>query len=263
MIDFHLHAFPDAIAERAIAKLSQVAKLQPQTDGTVKGLLDYMQHYGITQGAIMPVATKPEQQQGINLWARDVQAANAELVCFGSAYPGAADCYNEIKHIRDLGLKGVKLHPDYQNFFFNDPQHFAFYEKVIEEGLPLMIHAGNDPFSPQVVHATPRMIREVADRYPELTMIAAHMGGCRMPDEAEEALIGTNVYIDISMSVEYTPPEQMKRMIANHGADKVLFASDVPWGNAGRNIEALNTYELTDEQKQLIFEGNARRLIQF
>ena len=72
IIDTHIHAFVDKVAEIAIPKLAKVSGLEPTTDGTVNSAIDLLDKDGIDYGVVLPIATKPTQQQTINNWAKDI-----------------------------------------------------------------------------------------------------------------------------------------------------------------------------------------------
>ncbi|MFQ8601253.1 MAG: hypothetical protein ACLSAP_12185 [Oscillospiraceae bacterium] len=118
LIDFHMHVFPDHLSQKALEKLSKTAGGIPYyTDGTVGDTVAKMKAWNVDYGVFMNIATNPKQQVHQQLGA--VQREH-EMLCFGSVHPDAEDCV-ELYRIRKLRLKGVKLHPDYQNFFVDIP----------------------------------------------------------------------------------------------------------------------------------------------
>ena len=261
MIDFHVHAFPDAIAEKAIPKLAKIAQLAPHTDGTIRDLLRSMDRNGVQTSVLLPVATKPEQQFTINTWAAEmVAASNGRFFSFGSVHPSANDWREELARIKGLGLSGIKMHPDYQGFRVHEERVIPIYREIAALKLPLLIHAGYDPISPDFVHAEPAMTAQVLERVPDLFLIAAHMGGYSEADEVERHLVGKNLYFDLSMS-QKIPDEQLLRMIRNHGADRILFASDTPWGSLDEDLARLHRLGLTASEFDSITETNARRIL--
>lgn len=92
-------------------------------------------------------------------------------------------------------------------------------------------------------------------------IVAAHLGGHAQWDDVEKYLVGKNIYLDTSMGFEYFPDEQFLRIVQNHGAAKVLFASDSPWSNARTEIEHFKALPLSEWEKQNILCDNARRLL--
>ncbi len=272
IIDFHVHAFADKIAERAMEQLTktlseatehltQAADDLPCTNGTIADLIDKMDNYSIDKGVLLPIATKPSQQTIVNDWAKD--SASERIIPFGSVHPDAEDAIYELERIKSMGLYGVKLHPDYQGFFVDEERLFPIYEKCIELDLPILFHAGFDPISPNVVHAMPDAFARILDRLPDITMILAHFGGMLEWDLVEEHLIGRegNLYFDISTVTGYLSDEQAERMIKKHGADRILFASDMPWDSPQNIISLVERLDLSNEDREKILHKNAEKLL--
>lgn len=260
VIDMHAHIFPDAIAARTMDKLTQVSDgLKPATDATLQGTLRFMKASGISAFAALPIATKPAQCTSINNWVASV--ADDYVLGFGTIHPDFPEPMAELERIKALGLRGIKLHPDYQDIFPDEERMFPLYEKMAELGLPVVLHAGWDPVSPDMTRCTPARIRRVIDRVPNLTLIAAHMGGMRMADEVMEQLAGRNLYFDTSMSYVYLDPERFNELIRAHGAERILFGSDCPWSISGWQIAMLHETGLSAGELSMILHGNAERLL--
>lgn len=264
-IDFHTHAFADNIAERAMEKLENTLKVSgrweepPATRGTVGDLLHKMDVWGIDKSVILPIATKPSQQKTINDWAADVMSDR--LMCFGSVHPGAEDVFDELERIKSLGLKGVKLHPDYQGFFANEDRLLPIYRKCAELGLPVILHAGLDALSVDCIRCTPEMSADILKNVPEMTLILAHMGGNELWDDVEKYLVGKKVWFDMAFADGNISDEQAMRIIGNHGTDRILFASDCPWHAPSREKAMLERLPLTESEREDISHRNAERLL--
>lgn len=268
-IDFHIHAFPDEIAQRAVSALAVTAgkfmgrvRIKPVTDGTAANARQYLKEYGADAGVLMPIATKPGQQRHINDWAAAQNCGN--IISFGSVHPRDPEALAELDRIWELGLKGVKLHPDYQGFFADDPAVFPIYEKIEELGLPLLFHAGQDPYSPNLVHGTPKAMAKIAREFPRMTVIAAHLGGVGMYEESLEHIYTQdipNLFVDCSMAHAYAESGEIRHAIRMMGADKVLFATDMPWSDGKKAIETLENMGLRDDELEKIYYKNALRLL--
>ena len=272
IIDFHVHAFADKIAERAMGQLTktlseateyltQTTENVPCTNGTLADLIDKMDESSIDKGVLLPIATKPSQQTIVNDWAKESESDR--IIPFGSVHPDAEDALDELERIKEMGLYGVKLHPDYQDFFVDEERLFPIYEKCVELELPILFHAGFDPLSPNVIHAMPDAFARILDRLPDITMILAHFGGMMKWDMVEEYLIGRegNLYFDISTVTGYLGDEQAERMIKRHGSDRILFASDMPWDLPQNIISLVKRLNLPKEDKENILHKNAERLL--
>jgi len=263
-IDFHVHAFADNIAERAMSKLSATAEktgIMPVTDGTIDGLKNKLSECDISGAVLLPVATKPSQQKTINNWAASYN--NGFFYSFGSVHPLAEDVYEEIERIKGLGLYGIKLHPDYQNFYVDDNIMIPIYKKCAELDLPVLIHSGYDPLSPDNIHCMPDAAARAFDSVPDMTMILAHGGGMYKWDLVEEYLAGKkgNLFFDVSVIAGQISPEQLTRIIKKHGADRILFGSDCPWDTPLNEIKMINDLSISDEDKDLIFYKNSKKLL--
>jgi len=233
--------------------------VKPVTDGTVEGLLAVMAECAVDRSVLLPIATKPSQQEGINNWAASINSES--LICFGTVHPDSPDALSELGRIKALGLKGIKLHPDYQGFFADEDRIFPIYSKCAEIGLPVVLHAGLDAVSMDVVHCTPRMAAAALEAVPEMTLILAHMGGNECWDDTERYLVGKKVFLDTSFTAGNIPPVQAKRIIDGHGAERVLFGSDLPWHRPSDEMDFLCSLGLDGEQNRLIFGKNAQKLL--
>ncbi len=261
IFDFHTHAFVDSLAERAICLLAETSDIMPFTDGTVAGLRAAMRGSGIDGALLLPVATKPTQQNTINNWAADIMGDG--LYCCGSVHPDAEDALDEIMRIKSIGLCGVKFHSEYQLFCPDEEKMFPIYRKIAETGMFAVFHGGWDPLSKDYVRGTPERFARAAEAVPEMTFVIAHLGGMTLWDDVERYIAGKfdNVYLDVSVIAGYIDPEQLFRIIRAHGADRILFGSDCPWSDPVSEIKMINDLPLTDEEKEKIFVGNAEKLL--
>ncbi|MBN1458366.1 MAG: amidohydrolase family protein, partial [Armatimonadetes bacterium] len=145
VIDFHTHIFPDKIVDRAVEALRQSYEVAPVARPTVDGLLETMDVGGIDVAVSVPVATRPDQVRSINEWAAEVQRSHTDrLVCFGALHPEVPDLAAEVEHISGLGLRGIKLQPNFQQCSPNDPRFFPAYEAAIKHDLVLLFHSGQE-----------------------------------------------------------------------------------------------------------------------
>ncbi len=264
-IDFHVHAFPNSIAQRAMENLSAEGNsfgLTAHTDGTVKDLENLLKSRDISHAVLLPIATKPSQQNNINTWASEV-TKEGFFYSFGSVHPDAEDRFDELERIKSLGLYGVKLHPDYQKFMVDDEKIIPVYKKCAELDLPIMIHSGFDPVSPELCHCKPENAAKAYELVPECTMILAHAGAMCRWDEVEKYLAGMegNLYFDVSVVANYIKPDQLLRIIRKHGADRILFGSDSPWDDPENEKQMIKNLPLSDEEKDMIFYKNALKIL--
>lgn len=257
--DFHIHAFPDSIAPRAIEAFFTSYSVGSVTDGTISGALAHMEKAKVSWSVVQPVATKPSQVRGINDWA--ASHLDPRIISFGGIHPEHEDVPGEIERIISLGLPGIKIQANWQGFFVDEPSAYPIYE-ASEGRLIILFHAGDERAPFEVMRARPEQIRKVHDDFPNLTIVAAHMGGYRMWDEVEEYLLGENIYLDTAACFpEDMPDKRFLDMIQRHGPEKILFASDSPFGDPLDDIPRFLNLGLTSEELDLIFWKNAARLL--
>lgn len=259
-IDCHVHAFPDAIAERAMDRLVNVARIPTYSNGTVDDCRRVLKECGIDYGVVLPIATKPSQQITINNWAKEIYKDN--LICFGTVHPDNVNYVEELDRIKELGLKGIKLHPDYQGFFIFEDRLLPFWQRCAELELPVVIHMGFDPVSPEVHHAMPQDLAYIHSRVPNVNIIAAHMGGINAWEAAYHYLCGDrHIWLDTAFTDGNLSAELMKKMIEKHGADRVLFASDLPWHSPDMEDKMIESLGLSEEETEKIYWKNAAELL--
>ena len=260
IIDMHMHAFPDSIAQKTIEKLTSIAKIPSHTDGSLQGIKTILERENIALGLLLPIATKPGQQKKVNDWAKASQKGN--ILSFGSVHPDDPQSIEEIHRIKEMGLKGIKLHPDYQDFFVDEQRLFPIYETMQKLKLSVTFHAGFDPLSPDLIHARPEAIARVSDFFPDLTIIAAHMGGYNLYEEVLEHLAGKkNVYFDTSMSYVGCPIETYEKIIKTHGTKRILFGSDCPWSLPSLELSMLDNITLSEDERKDILYNNAKKIL--
>ena len=260
IIDFHTHAFPEKIVEKAMRTLIHNAgNAIPFTDGTAAGLLKYMDANGIDKAVVLNIATNPKQQHNVNDFAASINSDR--LISFGSVHPDAPDAIEELHRIKEMGLKGIKLHPDYQGFFVDDEKLLPIYETIDKLGLVLVFHAGVDIQYFEPVHCPPERLCRVLSAFPGGRVVAAHMGGYLQWYDVEKYLVGKNLYLDTSYSYSRMPSPHAARIIRAHGTDKVLFGSDMPWSGTALEKRFIESLELDADAEAGILGENARRLL--
>lgn len=261
LIDFHVHAFVDEIAEKAVTKLMQTANIIAYADGTEKGTREKLCEWGVDYGVLLPIATKPTQQTKINDWAVKINKDN--FISFGTINPYADNIAEECERIKSLGLKGVKIHPDYQGAYLFEDGYMQMFRACEELGLPVSIHMGYDPVSEYYRHATPNHLCEINDKFPKLKLIGAHLAGMYMWEDVLRYVAGRkNIWFDTAYLDGFIDEKLMAEIITKHGADRILFASDCPWQSSVMDKELIERMPLNDEQKEKIFWKNAAELLE-
>ncbi len=280
IIDIHTHTFPDKIAGSAIEKLKAKSHTIAFTDGTLNALMGSMHESKISCSVIQPVATSPKQVVNINNASISINERfeSSGIISFGAMHPEFEDYDSELKRISEPGIKGIKLHPVYQNMPIDDGRYIRILECAGNLGLWVMIHAGYDIGFPENENAMPEKILRAIKSSGNERVILAHMGGWRCWKESAEAFSDTHVYIDTAFSLgSFTPgddgyyscseecmmlcADEFVKIIRIFGAERVLFGSDSPWASQRESIMALNALPLNEDEKKKIFFENARLIL--
>ena len=274
IIDFHTHTFPDAIAEKAVAKLSAKSRSRAFTGGTAGELKAAMERAGIRFGVVLPVATNPEKVGKMN----DVTiAANGQdgLIYFGCIHPDGENIRQEIKRLASAGIRGLKIHPAYQGVDADDLRFLRILEAAGEEDLCVVAHAGDDIGFPGAKQSAPEKFAHALEEVEAVKLILAHMGGWKNWDRVAPLFANSSVMLDTSFSLGEIPyPEEVseeeKALLSDEafcnlvravGADRILFGTDSPWTGQRESLKAIQALPLTQDEKQMILGKNAEKLL--
>lgn len=281
----HAHAFPDRIAARATEVLmagvlrEEGREIPPRGEATLGGVLDRMRRDGVSLSLILPIATAPHQTDSILRFAREINAQYGArvrsyletgktetplLLSFASLHPGDSDPIGTLEQIREAGFIGIKLHPEFQQFYIDSKESLRILRACEELSLYCVLHAGADIGMPPPVHCTPMRLANVLTELDGSRVIAAHMGGFRMWREVLTHLAGKKLYLDTAyIGVEDGEPscELYTELIRTHGANKILFGSDYPWKSPSEVLALLASLGLPDEEMACITHKNARELL--
>ena len=261
IIDFHTHCFPDNLAVKAMTQLKRRSGIiHTFHDGTVDGLLNAQTKGGVDLSVVLNIATNPKQMKNVNDFAISLLDKKG-IIPFGSIHPDSHDVFAEIERIKNSGIKGIKLHPDYQNFFADDEKMFPIYEKIGKEGLITVFHCGIDMGYPYPVHGNAQRLGKVLDYFGGAPVVAAHMGGICDFENVMKYLVGKDVYLDTAYCVGTLPPASAKEIIASHGLKKILFGTDMPWNSPPDAIETVRQWVPGKESQDAILGLNAAELL--
>ena len=278
VIDFHTHTFPDKIAAATIELLKQKSRTENFSDGTTHGLSEQLKKNGIDLAVVLPVVTNPLKTAKINDAAAllNEHTAQTRVFSFGGIHPDTPDYKSELKRIAALGLKGIKLHPAYQQVNLDDIRYERIVGYADELGLIVSVHGGVD-IGIAGDWSTPARARKLLDDVKPHKLVMAHMGGWLLWEDVKKYLCGQDVYLDTSFSCgsfgyrDDVPPaermqplseEEFTNIIRLHGADKVLFGTDSPWSDHAEQLALIRRQPLSDEEKSKILGENAKKLLQ-
>ena len=258
IIDAHTHAFPDALAERAVPVLASEGRVPAHLDGKVASLLASMDRAGIAASVICSIATRPEQFGAILKWSRAI--ASDRLIPLASVHPSDPEAAAKVRLVRQAGLRALKLHPYYQDYDLDEERLFPLYAAIEEEGLVLVSHAGFDVAFPRIRKADPVRLMKVLRLFPRLRIVASHLGGWQDWDAVRHYILGKPIYLELSFSLEYLPAEEVRAMILAHPAEYVLFGTDSPWGNQSEVLAKVRALNLGEDRLARLLGLNAEAL---
>lgn len=176
----------------------------------------------------------------------EIKKAEGRLIGFVRVNPNEGEpVLEEIDmRVRSQGWKGIKLHPTLSAFPLVDTQTFPVFEKAKELKVPILVHTGSETFT------SPAQVALVAEIYPEVTVIMAHMGS---PWLVKESILVAkrrdNVVIDTSIQPNPTLIREAVRAI---GAERVLFGSDLPFQDQYLELKKLERADLTEDELRWI-----------
>lgn len=274
IIDFHTHTFPDGLAERAIESLKKNSKTRNYLSGRLSDLKQSMKDAGYDYAVLLPVVTKPSQQETVNHLALEINETTDDsgIFSFGGIHP-ENDNYKEIlKNLAAHHIKGIKLHPVFQNTYLDDLKYLRLIDYACEQGLLVLIHAGYDIGFPGIDYATTDHIIPLLNAVNSRQIILAHMGGWGCYDEVEEKILGRDVWIDTAFSIRkkgenpaiassFLPVERFVSMVRAHGADRILFGTDSPWVGQKEALAVIKNSGLNEMELSAVLSKNAAGLL--
>ena len=259
IIDSHTHIYPDKIAEKAKEYLQQSFKRTMIDLPTKDNLFKYMEKAGVSKSVVASVASRPEQVLPINNWL--FSNKDERIIPFAAMHPFFEDYKEELKRIKD-NARGIKIQSEFQLFYVDDEKAFPMYEELEKLGIPVLFHCGVELTSIGEVRSSPDRMLKVLEKFPGLKVIGAHMGGFLMWDEVLEKLAGKNIYFDTSDSIRFMKRETLKLYFEKHGYDKIFHASDFPLENPKNEVDFIRSLDISEEDKEKIFSGNIKKLLE-
>ena len=256
IIDIHAHVYPQKIAVKASRNIGNFYTLNMRYDGMTESLLHIE---GVDRFVIHSVATAPSQVGPINDFiAEEIRLRPDKFIGFASLHPDMEDPGPELERALKMGLKGVKLHPDFQRFRADSPEAIRLFQICAELGAPVLIHTGDMRYN----FSRPWMIPPVLDAcHGKLKMICAHFGGWSEWMMAARVLKGQDIYVDTASSTYALSDNQIRYLIDVYGEDRVIFGSDYPMWSPADELKTLRSLGLGQETEEKIFHRNLEKLL--
>ncbi len=263
IFDIHTHIYPEKIAAKASHNLGAFYEFTVEGEGTYAALEKTSAPEGVRGFLLLGVATNPTQVESVNNFIADTvklsRSRGFSTYGFLGMHQDHPDFAAELDRCVELGLSGVKIHPDIQRVDINDKRLFELYS-AIEGKLPLYLHMGDG--RPQYRYSAPDKLAHILNEFPRLTVVAAHLGGYRSWNEAVPLLAHReNVYFDTSSALWAMSVERANEIISQLGTDRIMFGTDYPVKNTDEEVRRVLSLDLTDDQLEDIFWNNAARFL--
>ena len=270
IVDFHTHIFPDKIANKTVQILEKKANSPSHSDGTYDGLISSMRRAGVTLSVNLPVLTSPSQFDSVFNFAVAVNerfsasdGAEERILSFAGMHPDIDEPEEKLRAIKEKGILGIKIHPDYQGTFFDDEKYVRILAEAKRLGLITVTHAGFDAGYPgEEIKCTPKRIVNLLDKiggYDKLVL--AHLGGNKLFSEVYEILAGEKIYFDTACVLGDISECIFSKILEKHGEERILFATDSPWRDLSEDKGIIKSYALGESVEKRVFYENSIKLL--
>lgn len=257
IIDAHAHIYPNKIAEKATDTIGKFYDIPMQHVGLPEELIKSGERIGVSKYLVCSTATKPEQVHSINLYIQGECDKYSQFVGFATMHPDMSHYEEELEYIVSCGLKGIKLHPDFQKFDIDSRVAIPMYRAISKYHLPILFHTGDNRYD----YSAPKRLFHVLNEVPDLVCIAAHFGGYQRWGEAHEYLKCDNVYFDTSSSLFQLGKEDAVKLIRYFGAEKFMFGSDFPMWDHKEELARFDALPLTEDEREQILHRSFEKLL--
>ncbi len=254
--DAHTHIFPEKIAEKASSAIGDFYEMPMRYIGNSRTLLDSGEKIGVKKYLVCSTATVPQQTEKINDFIIEQCQLHSEFIGFGTLHPDTENLDAEIDKIIKAGLKGIKLHPDFQHFNIDDEKACVIYKKIAGI-LPVLIHLGDNRYD----YSSPERLYSVKKAMPELEVFGAHMGGYQRWEEAAQYLLTLDkIYFDTSSTLGVISVDYARKIVSRFDTDKLLFGTDYPMWDHTEELDRFFSLELSDSDNKKILGENFKRI---
>jgi predicted TIM-barrel fold metal-dependent hydrolase len=274
IVDAHVHILPDRVRDNLDEICASDAwfgacHFPGSAVASADELVSAMDAAGVDRAVCFtwPFADPALCAEGNDYLAASLRRHPTRLIGFGCVNPADPGAPAEALRCARLGLTGLgELNADAQGWALEDDGVLApLVEASLSAGLPWTLHC-SEPVGhtyPGKGTATPDRIVALATRYPDLTLICAHLGGglpffAHMP---EMAALCRRLYFDTAAVPFLYQPSAYLQVIELCGADRLLFGSDHPLLQAERYLRTLQELGLDSAAYAAVTGGNAQSLL--
>ena len=256
IIDAHCHIYPQKIAAKAVNAIGNFYGIKMSEDGTAPSLISESEPIGVEKYVVHSTATTVHQVRSINEYIYGEMQAHPEFIGFMTLHNEMTDeaIEEEVELAISRGMKGVKLHPDFQKFNIDDAENIY---RVTAGRLPVLLHMGDKRYD----FSSPERLKRMAEKYPEQVFIGAHFGGYSVWDKVECLKDLPNVYFDTSSSLFFLDKGKAADLIRRFGHQRYFFGTDFPMWKPDEELKRFLALDLTEQEREDILYNNAAKLL--
>lgn len=256
IIDAHCHIYPEKIAAKAVAAIGRFYGKEMEEDGTPDALVREGQSIGVEKFVVHSTATTVHQVRAINDYIFSEMQRHPEFIGFMTLHNEMTDeaIEQEVELAVSRGMKGVKLHPDFQKFNIDDAENLY---RVTAGKLPVLLHMGDTRYD----YSSPLRLEKMAKKYPEQIFIGAHFGGYSVWDKVGCLKDLPNVYFDTSSSLAFLDKSRAADLIRSFGFERYMFGTDFPMWKHKEELDRFLALPLSEEEREAILYYNAARIL--
>lgn len=255
IIDTHAHIFPQKIAKKAVKSIGNFYGIEMNNaGGEIKNLIDSGDKIKIKKYIVHSTATTIEQVTPINNFIFNAVKENPKFIGLITLYPDMTikEIDKEIDFAEKNGLKGIKLHPDFQKFEIDEKKVYNIYSAA-EGRMSILFHTGDKRYN----YSNPHRLAKVAKKFKNLKVIGAHFGGYSEWENLDCYYGLDNVYFDTSSTLFSLSSEKANLLIEKFGAEKFMFGSDFPMWTHENELKRFFNLKLSKEDNEKILYKNA------
>ena len=261
----HFHPVPEGIFARDCMGL---ISSDPKA-GTFDALKELMDQLGVEKAVTFAPFEWQEPHDG-NAWLYEQIKNDDRFLGFITLNPQLPYAVYRLREYVKKGFVGAKIHPPAWYITVNDKKNYRFYETAQDLGVPVIFHTGVHGW--YLKNYRPLLLDDVAQDFPELNIIMAHIGGEAFYHEALAVLMNNpKTFGGLESTREshrgiwwHISPERVNNILTRLGPERLIYGTDWPWKTIDvikDDLEYIRSFDISDDEKSLILGGNLKRIL--
>lgn len=232
-------------------------------DASVGTMLRLMDRLGIERAIAAPMASLYGQAElG---WREGLQAyreSGGRILLYAVFDPLAPASLDFVRRSLDEPeAVGIKIHPSLAQCPADDDRWRPAWELAADRQVPILTHSWCiSDYNPVQKYSQPALFRRYVREYPNVSLILGHSGGRYEGHVAAAALARQHANVFLDLSGDCYSLGLVEYLVAEAGADRVLFGSDLTWIDPRTQLGMVLDAEVSDSDKACILRENALRL---